>query len=196
MMPGTGTTAAQLLEDCQGTFDVSDVDSAASFRADGRRIIIRGVYQDGTTAQLLALLDQNPDVRTLVLANVGGSDVSMEGNLVGGREVRRRGLATCVPAGGLVASGGTDFLLSGGQRAVLAGGRVGVHAWAGGDEMNPIVATDFPRDSEEHRSFLDYYRDIGISDEFYWFTLQAAPPEGMYFMTREEMTRFVVFTTE
>lgn len=197
MTPGTATTAAQVLADCAGDFDVSDVDAPATFRVDGNRIIMRGVYVDATSSALISLLDSNPSVRTLVLANVGGSDVSMEGNLVTGREIRRRGLGTCVPTGGLVASGGSDFLLSGVQRAVLPMGRVGVHAWAGDDGNGmEIQAGQFPMDSPQHLPFLSYYRDIGISDDFYWFTLQAAPPEGMYFMTRAEMTQFVVFTTE
>ncbi|MEL6183956.1 MAG: alpha/beta hydrolase [Myxococcota bacterium] len=196
--PNAGaTTAAQVREDCAGTFDVSDVDAPATFRVDGTRLVVRGVYVDATSAELFRLLDANPGVRTLVLANMGGSDVSMEGNLVGGREVRRRGLGTCVPAGGLVASGGSDFLLSGQQRAVFAGGRVGVHSWAGDDGNGmEVVATQFPRDSDQHLPFLSYYRDIGIADAFYWFTLEAAPPDGMYFMSRQEMTQFAVFTFE
>lgn len=195
--PGAATTAAQLLEDCAGTFDVSEVDMPATMRVDGRRLIMRGVYVDNTSQELLRLLDANPEVRTLVLAHVGGSDVSNEGNLTGGREVRRRGLATCVPTGGLVASGGTDFLLAGAERAVFPNARAGVHAWAGDDgNGNAVQANQFPRDSMEHAGFLSYYRDIGISADFYWFTLDAAPPDGMYYMTRAEMMQFNVFTTE
>ncbi len=64
MNPGTATTAAQVLADCVGNFDVSDVDAPATFRVDGTRLVIRGVYMDATSNELIGLLDSNPAVRT------------------------------------------------------------------------------------------------------------------------------------
>lgn len=193
----TAVTGQQLLDDCAGTFDVSEVAVPATFRVDGSRLVMRGDFVDETSQTLFTLLDQNPAIRTLVLAFVGGADVSEEGNLTAGREIRRRGLGTCVPEGGLVASGGTDFLLGGEQRAVLANARVGVHSWAGDDGNGmEIQANQIPRDSAEHAPFLSYYRDVGISEDFYWFTLDAAAPDDMYYMSRAELAAFSVYTIE
>lgn len=188
---GAGTTTAQLIEDCTGDFDTSDFDFTAEFEVDGPVLIMRGVYEDSTTDTLLGLLDANPDVRTLVLAWVGGADVSMDANLVGGVEVRNRGLNTCVPAGGLVASGGTDFFLAGVNRIVLADAQVGVHSWAESDDQGNVETGDqVPRDDPRHQPFLDYYEAVGIPADFYWFTLEAAPADDIYNMTFDEMLQF------
>ena len=35
---------------------------------------------------------------------------------------------------------------------------------------------------------------MGIPEAFYWFTLEAAPPEGMHWMTEEEMKKYGIYT--
>ena len=50
------------------------------------------------------------------------------------------------------------------------------------------------REAEAHRIYLDYYRALAIDQEFYWFTLQAAPADGMHWMTDSEMAKFSVYT--
>jgi len=58
------------------------------------------------------------------------------------------------------------------------GALVGVHSWGGGDgdgdggDINN--ANELPRQSAEHKPYLDYYQKIGINSEFYWFTIAAA----------------------
>ena len=58
------------------------------------------------------------------------------------------------------------------RQAVERSARIGVHIWSG----NGSVSGDMlPRDHPEHKLYLNYYRDIGIDEDFYWFTLQASP---------------------
>ena len=38
--------------------------------------------------------------------------------------------------------------------------------------------------------YLEYYKDMGIPEDFYWFTLEAAPYDGIHEMTREEMLQY------
>ena len=186
------TTNAALIADCTGDFPTEDVDGPVTFTVDGTRIVMMGVYMDDTSDTLLGLLDNNPDVRTIVMANVGGSDVSNDQNLDGGREIRRRNINTCVPEGGLVASGGTDFFAAGARRLVMNGGRVGVHSWEDSEEdgSNVVAGNEVPRDDARHDPLLSFYEDIGIPEDFYWFTLDAAPASDMYFMTTEELVQF------
>jgi len=66
------------------------------------------------------------------------------------------------------------------------GALVGVHSWGGdgdgdgdggdgGDGGGDINnANELPRQSAEHKPYLDYYQKIGINSEFYWFTIAAA----------------------
>ena len=107
-----------------------------------------------------------------------------------GRAVRRAGMTTYLPSRGLAASGGTDLLLAGARRIVECGAQVGVHSWASG----PVNGNDLPRDDPRHRFYLDYYRDINVPDAFYWFTLQAAAPDSVHWMTEDEMALYGVRT--
>ena len=152
-------------------------------------LFVKGVVNTGSDSELIATLNSSRNVRTVVLTSVPGS-ANDEVNVSLGRKLRRAGITTYLPAKGMVASGGTDLLLSGVRRIVERGAEVGVHSWAAGSTNG----NDLPRDHPDHQLFLDYYQDINIPAAFYWFTLEAAPPEGMHWMTEEEMTRYQVYT--
>ena len=68
---------------------------------------------------------------------------------------------------------------------------IGVHSWA---DSGAATGDTLDRDAEDHRIYLDYYRALGIDQEFYWFTLQAAPADDMHWMTESEMAKFSVYT--
>ncbi|MEM9577484.1 MAG: alpha/beta hydrolase [Pseudomonadota bacterium] len=156
----------------------------------GNAVILRGEI-DGRSQQLLeSFLSQNEDITTLVLQNIGGS-VDDEANLQFGRAVRSLGLNTRVPANGMVASGGTDLFLAGVERRLDPGACVGVHEWA----TYASTASDLSRDDPVHDEYLVYYDDIGIDRAFYWFTLEAAPAESMYWMTAQDAERFGLSTS-
>lgn len=188
----TGIPTAQLIEDCTGDFPIEDVDEPATFEVDGVRLIMTGVFMDDTPAEMFQILDANPDVRTIVMANVGGSDVTMDGNLNAGLEIRQRNISTCVPENGLVASGGTDFFMAGANRVILEGGRAGVHSWAAGDPDggDEVEGSDVPEGDPQHDPFIDFFEALGYSQDFYWFTLDAAPSGGMYYMTDDDLMQF------
>lgn len=100
-------------------------------------------------------------------------------------------MITYLPAQGEIASGGTDLFLAGVRRIVERGARIGVHSWSiDGADTGDTLARDHP----EHEVYLSYYRDVGIAEDFYWYTLQAAPPEDIHWMTEEEMALYVIYT--
>ena len=53
-----------------------------------------------------------------------------------------------------------------------------------------MEGADLPEDARVHDLYLDYYEDMGISTDFYWFTLNAASYDGMHEMTRAEMVQY------
>ena len=165
--------------------------AGATFEVRGELAIMRGVIGATTPSSVLELAFMNPEVRTIVLAEMPGS-IDDVANVRAGRYIRQLGLDTHVPADGEVASGGTDLFLAGKNRSAEPGARFGIHSWGGG----PVVATDLPRDHEDHLLYLDYYDEMGIPGEFYWRTLSAAPAEGIHWMTEEELERFNFFTDE
>ncbi len=162
----------------------------AVFFAEDQRLIMEGVIDTDTPKRLAEVLERHPHITTIVLLDVEGS-VDDNASLVAGRLIRERGLATHIPAAGVVASGGTDFFLAGAKRTVEAGAKIGVHAWGADGDPNP--AEGLAEGHPNHRSHWDYYRDMNVPEAFYWFTLKAAPTESMHWMTRAEMEEFGFF---
>lgn len=160
------------------------------FSVAGDRITAIGVIDGTSLDTFLDAIDDHPEVRTLVLQNIGGS-ADDEANVAFSRVINEMGITTLVPSDGLVASGGTDLFLSGATRILEPGACVGVHSWAADD----FTATDISRTSSEHDRYLDYYNDIDIDPAFYWFTIEAAPAEGMHWMTSAEVEQYRVATS-
>ncbi len=161
----------------------------ATFEVSGAVAVMTGTIGASTPGRMLELLLEHPEVETIRMEDVPGS-IDDEANLRAARWVRRFGLTTVVPAGGMVASGGTDFFLAGERRLVEGGARLGVHSWAGMEGEGADVEEDHP----EHQKYLDYYAEMGIPAEFYWYTLEAAPADDIHWMTEEEIERFAVAT--
>ncbi|MEM7052296.1 MAG: alpha/beta hydrolase [Acidobacteriota bacterium] len=157
---------------------------------DGSRLYMAHEVNSRTLDQFLAVVAEHPEIDTLVLTIVPGS-VDDEVNLALGRKVRQLGLDTHLVGGGMIASGGVDLFLAGVERKIEKGAFVGVHSWASGVAMK---GDQLDRDHPDHRLYLDYYRDLGTPEDFYWFTLEAAPSRGMHWMTAAELERFQVVT--
>lgn len=166
-----------------------DHHSTLEFQVEDNRIIASGEIDGDALTDFMDIIDTTPAIETLVLQNIGGS-VDDDANLEFGRQVRDLGIATLVPSDGLVASGGTDLFLAGTRRTLEPGACVGVHAWA----ADEFTAIDLPRDDPLHAPYLEYYADLGINPEFYWFTLDAAPAESMHWITVGEAARFAIST--
>lgn len=152
-------------------------------------LFMQGVIYRNTLQDIRKAFDENPQVTTLVMVDVPGS-FDDEINLLASREIRNRNINTYLPDSGMVASGGTDMFLAGKQRTVHETAMLGVHSWGGGD----LAALDYPKDHEEHQKYLNYYVEMGIPTDFYWYTLEAAPADSIHWMTLSEITKFKVVT--
>ncbi|WP_425085627.1 alpha/beta hydrolase [Ruegeria profundi] len=164
--------------------------SPTRFVAQGDQIVVTGAIDHTTLGAFRAVAADNPQIKTLVLQNIEGS-VDDDANVIFSREVRNRGFDTIVPSDGMVASGGTDLFLAGNRRTLQPGACVGVHSWGGGG----IIATELPEDDPEHDRYLDYYDDIGVSEDFYWYTLEVASEDEMHWMTAAEANSYDMATT-
>ena len=158
----------------------------------GTALFVKGVIDGDSFEDIYHVLNHWPEIDTLVFTQIPGS-MDDETNLAMGRALRQAGLTVYLPKDAEIASGGTDLFLSGTRRIVERGARVGVHSWSAGLFFGPVAA-DLPRDHPDHAKYLDYYRALGIDEDFYWFTLRAAPADGMHWMTVEEMARYGIFT--
>lgn len=169
----------------------SDDYAALSLTPEGDHFIARGTIDDTTPDVIRDALDGNPDIKKIVLQFIPGS-ADDESNLEASRLIRENGITTVVPEGGFVASGGTDMFLAGASRDIKSGACIGVHSWATGDGTE---GKDVPRDDSQHQLYLNYYDEMGITPDFYWFTLQAAPAQGMHYMSNAEITQYGMATS-
>jgi beta-lactamase class D len=82
-----------------------------------------------------------------------------------------------------IASGGVDLFISGNNRTLEEGAKIGVHSWKDGKKDG----SEYPRNAEEHEIFLDFFEKIKIDTSFYWFTLRAASANDIHWMTKDEI---------
>ncbi len=112
-------------------------------------------------------------------------------NLAVGRMIRARGIATHVPAGGSVRSGGVELFLAGSRRIADPGAEFAVHSWMDEDGRE---AGDYPADAPENRAYTDYYREMGMApaqaSAFYAMT-NSVPHAEAKFLTADEMGQWV-----
>ncbi|MCP4568839.1 MAG: alpha/beta hydrolase [FCB group bacterium] len=173
--------------------DCPDNYMPASFVVSDSTAIMNGVIDGTTPSRVRDLIANYPEVHTIIMENIDGS-ANDDSNLVAARLVRKHGLNTHIPSNGLVASGGTDFFLAGVVRTAEECAKLGVHSWA--DDEDDTEGTDYPRDHECHKLFLDYYAEMDIPSAFYWFTLEIAPANNIHWMTTEEIELYHVTTPE
>lgn len=155
----------------------------------GDRLMMAGVITSRTPANFFRMLDANPQVTTVVGTVMEGSldDAAM---IEMGYAIRNRGLDTHLASDSEIYSGAVDLFLAGNRRTMARGAVIGVHSWADGFGEG----ADYPRDAAEHRLNRRYIADMLGSEAFYWFTLAAAPSDGLHVMTGDEIDRYGLLT--
>lgn len=161
------------------------------FRVTGEdRAAIVDVTDSASPAQFAAMLRAYPGIRTLEMVECPGTEDD-RANLKLGRMLRARGIATHVPDGGSVRSGGVELFLAGVRHTADAGAEFAVHSWADEDGRQP---KDYAADAPENRAYLDYYREMGMSGQqasaFYAMT-NSVPFEQAKWLTAADMGRWV-----
>ena len=154
-------------------------------------LYMKGVIYRNTFKDIIEVLEQNPQVTTIAMVEVPGS-IDDEINLIASQEIRKRNIGTYIPKDGMVASGGTDMFLASAKRNAHRTAKLGVHSWSDGEKGGD----EYPRDHPDHTMYLEYYEEIGIPLEFYWYTLTAAPADDIHWMTQEEIATYGVLTNQ
>ena len=157
---------------------------------DGTRAALVGATDERSPAALRAMLAAHPGIATLELVECPGTEDD-RANLVLGRMIRARGLATHVPAGGSVRSGAVELYLAGLRHRAEPGAEFAVHAWADEDGRE---ATDYPASAPENRAYVAYYREMGMTaaqaSAFYAMT-NSVPNASARWLTSAEMGQWV-----
>ena len=149
-----------------------------------------GEIDDKSPALFRAMLQAHPGIRMLELVDCPGT-IDDGANLTLGRLIRRHGIATDVPSGGSVRSGGFEIFLAGKTRHAAPDAEFGVHAWKDEQGHQP---DDFAPDEGPNKAYLDYYREMGLSAEeaegLYALT-NSVPNEQMLWLHTKDIRPFV-----
>ncbi|MDG2341169.1 MAG: alpha/beta hydrolase [Paracoccaceae bacterium] len=155
------------------------------FSVDGSDLLMNGEINSKTLDQFNAVIAENPNIETLIELDVPGSlDDDTMYQLA--YRVRELGLNTHLRSESRIYSGGVDLFLAGVERTIEAGAELGVHSWSDGVDE----AMDYPRDAPEHEANRKLIEDMLGVDDFYWFTIKAAPADSIHVMTQDEISKF------
>lgn len=137
------------------------------------------------------LIESYPNLKAIHMREVPGS-LDDETNLKVALKVHELNMAVHLLDDGLIASGGVDFFLAGTTRTRGENTMIGVHSWSDGNKE----ATDFAVGHENHLPYINFYKDVGFSQEdaeaFYYFTINAASAENIHYMTEEEIEQYKI----
>ena len=149
------------------------------------RAELNGSIESETPAQFRAMLSAFPGIRQIDMVDCPGTGDD-EANLLLARMVRQAGIATYVPNGGSVRSGGVELFLAGAKRSAAPEAEFAVHSWIDEDGMEP---DDFAESDPVNREYVDYYREMGMSPDkakaFYALTNSVPHDDALYLKPRD-----------
>ncbi len=149
------------------------------------RVELNGSIESDTPAQFDAMLRAFPAIRQIDMVDCPGTGDD-EANLALARMVRKAGIATFVPNGGSVRSGGVELFLAGAKRSAAPDAEFAVHSWLDEDGFEP---DDYAESDPVNREYVDYYREMGMSDDnakaFYAMTNSVPHNDALYLKPRD-----------
>jgi len=154
------------------------------------RAQLNGIITSRTPDQFGALLRAHPHIRLVDMVDCPGTDDD-EANLALARMIRKAGIATYVPSGGSVRSGGVELFLAGVRRHADSAAEFAVHSWLDEDGMEP---DDFSEDDPVNRAYIEYYREMGMTEEkaraFYALT-NSVPHDDALYLTPQDIDAYL-----
>lgn len=175
------------------SLEIKELEKATIFTVNhsNNTIVLNGVINSSALDRFKGLSEKHTDIKRIEIINCEGS-INDEVNLALAKYVYENNFTIHLNTNGLVASGGTDFFLAGKNRTKGKNTKIGVHSWAGNDK----VATDFPKGHKYHLPYIAYYKSVGFTqqeaEDFYYFTINAAPDNDIHWMTDEELKRYKI----
>jgi hypothetical protein len=162
---------------------------------DERRAALVDATDAASPAQFAAMLRAFPDLAELEMIECPGT-ADDTANLRVGRMIRAAGIATHVPRGGSVRSGGVELFLAGAIRRIDDGAEFAVHSWI---DENGREADDLAPDAAENRLYLDYYVEMGMAPSqaraFYDMT-NSVPNGAAKWLTAQDMRSWLARRAE
>ena len=177
-----------LFTSCNNDLETDDYGVFSS--QDDETVIINGLIDSELPTYWDNYITAFPDTKRMIMRDCPGSTDDIA-NWEAAKMIHAQDITIHLPAEAIIASGVVDLFLSGTKRTRESGSQIGVHAWSDGNDNE---ATDYPVGHEEHQGAIDYYVDIGFTQEeaeaFYYFTINAAPEADIHWMTDDEIEQY------
>lgn len=172
------------------------VASYGPFRVlDAGRAALVDTTDAASPSHFAAMLRDYPGIGLIEMIECPGTEDDLA-NMRLGRMIRERGIATLVPRGGSVRSGGVELFLAGARRYAEPGAEFAVHSWLDDDGRE---ASDFAADAPVNRRYIAYYRQMGLSEAqataFYAMT-NSVPFDSALWLDGDDMARFVALDSK
>jgi len=159
------------------------------FEIKGSEIYMNGLINSQTYNQFVKIIEKNPQIKTIVEINMEGS-IDDDTMIKLAYYVRKKRLNTKLLSFSDINSGAVDLFLAWVERTMEQWAHIWVHSWSD----NFKEAKDFPKSAKEHEQNRKYIEDMLWKDDFYWFTIYAAPANGIYEMSEEEIKKYGLLT--
>ncbi len=188
---GTLSSTEGNTKDIRIIFDETAMGAGSStLEVSGDMAVLNGDLGSLAYNQILDLNANHRNVHTILFEEVPGS-VNDEVNVETGRLIREAGYTTEVKSNSEISSGGVDLFCAGQKRIVVNGAKFGVHSWCCGE--NGEHAADIPENDSQHNTQISYFTEmLGATNgrNFYFFTINAAPFDGIHIMTQAEIEQY------
>ena len=178
--------AARYAVPLQARHDQSALAQYGPFQVrDPQHALLLGSTDSASPGHFDAMLRDHPGLEVLEMVEAPGTRNDIA-NLELGRRIRAAGLATHVPDGGSVRSGAVELFLAGERRSIAPGAVFAVHSWL---DNYGREAADIAADAPEHRLYLDYYVEMGMSEararEFYAMTNSVPHAQALWLQAND-----------
>lgn len=178
-----------IFNSCKKDDDIASTDYGIFSSQDANTAIMNGIIGSNTPEHWDNFIAAFPSTNKIIMKDCPGSEDDTA-NLQAARKIRNSNLTIHLPADAEIASGAVDLFLAGTTRTRESGSKVGVHSWSDGSND----ATAFPVGHANHQPYIDYYKEMGFSQEdaeaFYYFTINAATASSIHWMTDAEIEEF------
>lgn len=154
------------------------------------RAELDGSIETETPGQFAAMLRAFPAIKRIDMIDCPGTGDD-EANFKVAHMLRKAGIATYVPNGGSVRSGGVELFLAGAKRHAEPEAEFAVHSWLDEDGME---AEDFAANDPVHEPYLAFYREVGMSADkakaFYEMT-NATPNGDARYLNGRDISAYI-----
>lgn len=151
----------------------------------GERAELDGGIETGTPAQFQEMMRLYPAITQIDMIECPGTGDDAA-NFAIARMIRKAGIATYVPDGGSVRSGGVELFLSGARRYAGDGAEFAVHSWR---DENGLEADDIAASDPLNTEYINFYREMGMepakAQAFYALTNSVPNDDALYLKARD-----------